>query len=182
VTEVIDDGIGQLTFVGPSGESFLHVGMADGDITVGCSTRMSLSDCLVIVSRVASAFPELLESMAGGVAHATWEAHDMVHGREELVSLPEDWQFGAGLADRVMKSIPEEVAVTRIDIGNSSWQWDDFPRTGTRSFGGLLHQSLINALANVVASVGDDWVRANFEDHALRINDFLVKHLGREPQ
>jgi len=62
--------------------------------------------------------------------------------------------------------------VIRVDIGNSSWQWDDLSFSqgpGVMSFGGLADQSLVTDLIEVMFQVGDEWVHKHLKEFYPRI-------------
>jgi len=184
VTNVIYDGIGQLTFLEQDGHGFLHVGIADGDVTVGCSTGMSLLDCFGAVGRVAAESSDLVSIMGGGETEVfiTTQSPDLAPGELDIYTtalhLPSGWQFDwYEFADKVAKFGHDgNDPAVRVDIGKSSWQWDDFSgreAPNRRGFGGLLDQALVYVLTRIVAIVGDDWVQANLQDLSQRINDFI---------
>ena len=139
MTDVVDDGISQLTFLEQDGHSFLHVGVADGDITVGCSTRMSLMDCFAAVGRVASEDEDLFAVMGGGETEAfvTAQPHDATPSEADIalntLHLPNGWRHEPHeFADKLAKvGYDGSFPAVRVDIGKSSWQWDDFSQSQT---------------------------------------------------
>jgi hypothetical protein len=189
MTKVIDDGIGQLTFLADDGRSFLHVGLADGNITVGCSTRMSLMECFVEVGGVIFDNRDSWEIMGAGSANDAFmiaQGHDVRPHEVDVdlstVHLPEGWQTNPHeFADKIAKVGYDSYSpAVRVDIGRSSWQWDDLSRSlgpGRNAFGGLLaDQSLFNVLVAIVVRVGDDWVHKSLVELTSSSEDFVKKH------
>jgi hypothetical protein len=76
--------------------------------------------------------------------------------------------------------MPEQVAAIRLDAGKSSWRWDDFSFeqvANLRCFGGVTGIALTDALTNVMAKVGNEWVQDNFDELKQRVADFLAGNI-----
>ncbi len=186
MTEVFDDRTGQLTFRQANGPGFFHVGLVDEDVTVGCSTRMSLRSCFATVSGVAVGDPRLreaIEAIDANGAYLTVQEHyptgPAVYSRR--LDLQESRHWIDDLADNLTVGLPGDIAVIRVDIGYSSWQWDDVGSSqwpDARSFGGLASRSLVYSLMDVMAHIGDEWMQEHFEELRPGITRFLEAHAG----
>ena len=181
MTEIVQDGIGILTLRQPDGPGFFHVSFSDGGVTVGCSTGMLPKDCLNVLGEKAGDHRDLMDAMRGSTVHWTVQRHDETGDRLEIrqLELTEDERGMSGLAERVATDLPHDVIALRMDIGSSSWQWDDLSSVqwpARRSFGGLADTSTVDAMIDVMAIVGDRWVQENLEDLRPRAWRFLDDH------
>lgn len=181
MTEIVQDGIGILTLRQPDGPGFFHVSFSDGGVTVGCSTGMLPKDCLDVLGETAGDHRDLMEAMRGSAVHWTVQRHDETGDRLEIrqLELTEDERGMSSVAERVATDLPRDVVALRMDIGSSSWQWDDLSSSqwpAQRSFGGLADTSIVDAMLDVMAHVGDRWVRENLEELRPQAWRFVDEH------
>jgi propane 2-monooxygenase large subunit len=171
----------ELTLRQPGGPGFFHVSFSGSGVTVGCSTGLFPRDCLHALSTAAGSHRNLMDAMQDDTAY--WisqrydEAGDTLETRQ--VALAKGDSGISGLAERVAMDLPQDVIALRIDIGESSWQWDDFRSSESPErlgFGGLADASIANAMLDVMARVGDQWVQANFEHLRPQALRFLDEH------
>jgi hypothetical protein len=174
--EVHDDGAGQFTVRQLGGAGFVHVGVAGGEVTVGCSTSMRLRECLLAVCNVAYGHNALRKNMGnGGAAHATIQGYDTANPQTSsfTIYLGPEWARTDELAEKITKEVgPTEIAVIRVDVGSSSWQWDDLSATqgpGRWAFGGLGDHSVATALLDVMDQVADEWAHLEFKERGYGI-------------
>lgn len=142
---------------------------------------MSPRLCLNVVSTVAFGHRGLKDTIKAREAYSTMQQCNATTPavQSHSVHLPEGRAWLDELADKLTADIPEDVAVIRVDIGESSWQWDDLSSRqwpDRRSFGGLANRSLVDALTDVMAHVGDDWVQEHFKELRPGIARFVEEH------
>ena len=191
MTELVEDGAGELTLSQPDGPGFFHVSFSDGAVTVGCSTWMAPKHCFEYVSNVVQKHKGLSKSMSVSEVHRTIQWRDTPGpGLEDsTIELPEG-VIGRYITDPedVLREllvraadVSEDIAALRLDVGSSVWQWDQFSssqRGSWRSFGGLADLSNFGALAEVMSYIGDEWVRDNFKNLVPRARRFLREYAG----
>jgi hypothetical protein len=171
----------ELTLRQRGGPGFFHVSFSESGVTVGCSTGLFPRECLNALSTVARRRADLMDAMRDGTAYWISQRHDetgdTLESRE--AALAEGAPGLSALADRVATELPRDVVALRVDIGESSWQWDDLRLSQSSErlrFGGLADPSVADALIDVMARVGDEWVQANLEDLRPQARRFLDEH------
>jgi hypothetical protein len=186
VSETVPDGLRQLTVTQPNGPGFFHASLADGAVTVGCSTNDDARECFATVRAAAAAERSLRQGMSGYFRMTVHEAGDGANPITELPVLDGGIErVPQALADLVPDYGSQRrfggIAAVRVDVGDWSWQWDSIEPADLgggwlrlrSAFGGQAELAHFGLLSAVLQRVGDEWVQAEFDGLRRRAAEYL---------
>lgn len=172
VSEIIEDGGGELTLAPEDRSAFFHVSFSGAGVAVGWSTRAPLRVCFDALGTAASTQRSLRGDMLerGTAVEVTQRAE----GIQEASFSVDDV---SDISRHVASLKPEGLIACRVDVGYWSWEWDDLSRPDREPsyrFGGLVDsEKQLQSIYPLIGELGDTWVRANRAELWEQVRDFL---------